>query len=126
MSTSLLGNIFLKQHYTIDDSVTIQSILEKYSDEVFSTKKGIHWEVSKDNYIFCINIVNTASRLYLEIEEDELLDLNLMPEDVPSTVIVSSNSCSSNKVENFDFVTLLTLNIKMQLNGFSSGAKYCY
>jgi hypothetical protein len=125
MSTSVIGNIFLKHHYTIDDSVTIESILLKYSDEVFSTRKGIHWEVSKDNYIFYIDIVVTASRLYLEIEEDELLDLNLMPEDVPSTIIVSSNNCSSTKVENLKFVTLLFLHIKMQVNGISSTVKYC-
>jgi len=124
MSIHVNANIFLKQLYTIDEAVTIESILLKLSDEVFSTRKGIHWEVSKDNHIFSINIVDTESMLYLDIQEDELLDLNLMPEDVPSTVIVNSNTCSSNLIQNCEFVTLLTSEIKKQLDGFTCGAKY--
>lgn len=124
MSTHVMGVIFLKHLYTIDDAVIIESILLKFSDEVFSTRKGIHWEVSKDNHIFSIDIINTESSLHLEIDEDDLLNFDLMPENAPSTVLVSSNTCSSNKIPNFEFVTLLTLDIKMQLHGLSSGAKY--
>ena len=122
MSTIAIATIFIPKTYGPNDLVLIDDILTKWCDEVKGTKKGRFWETVKDNSVFTVDVRPTESKL-LDYE-DELLELDLLPEDVPETISIVSNNLSSDRDSNYYFVKLLADEIVNKLDGISNGARY--
>lgn len=119
MSKIVMSAIFLQKFCSDDEASKIDELLNQLSDEVKSTRKCRFWEVTKDNRLYNIDVRATIEKLY--DVEDELLNLNMLPEDAPETILIVSFLGGK---EDFKFVSSVTEKISAVLNGVSSGAKY--
>lgn len=119
MSIIAVSTIFLTKAYGPDEMILVEKILTKLGNEIRSTRKGRYWEVVKNNSLFYVDVRSTESRLH--DYEDELLVLNLLPEDAPETISITS---SLGREQDLDFVSLLSGEIATKLRGISNGAKY--
>ena len=116
--------VYLREPFIEGHSSDVHGILIELCDEVRPTKKGKHWEVVKNNNLFFVDVESTQSRLH--DCEDDLLELNLLPEDAPELVAITSNNLRSAADANFDFVELLSKRIEVKLGGLTSGTSYCH
>ena len=122
MSTIAVSIIFLKKSYVESDKELLKNILNNSSDDVRETKKGRYWEVEKNKNKFTVDVRKTESQLH-ECEE-ELLSLNMLPDDAPETIFIISNNIKQEREQNLNFVSLLSSKIVGKLGGITSGTKY--
>lgn len=119
MSIIAVSTVFLKKTYGLDEMIFIEEILMKLCDEVRGTRKGRYWEAVKNNHLFCVDVRETESRLY--DCEDDLLDVNLLPEDAPEAISIVSRL---GRKEDLHFVSVVSKEISTALKGITTGAEY--
>ena len=113
--------LFLTRDFTSLDSVVVDEQIQSVCNEVVDSRKGRHWEacVTEPCIGLTVHVSRTDQCLY-ECE-NELLDHNLLPEDVPECITIITNLGTENDLKICEF---LTHTICEELGCLSSGAKY--
>ncbi len=121
MSIQAGSNLLLTRDFTVNDSIVIDELIRSICDEVIDTRKGRHWEayLHKLNVGLTVHVTPTGECLH-DCEE-ELLDLNLLPEDAPECISIIANLGTENDLKTCQ---LLTHRICEELDCLTSGAKY--
>ncbi len=85
-----MSHVFLRKSYEPWDSATVDEILRSVCPEIQDTRKGRHWEgVTQSWACLTVHVYKTEEHL-LELEE-ELLDLDLLPEDAPDCIVIQTS-----------------------------------
>lgn len=120
MSIIVRSIIFLKRELGKYDSVLIDEVLNQYCDEVNGTRKGRVWEIVKNNMTYSIQVCPTEDVLIYC--EDEMLDFNFLPDDVPEVIFIVSLSRAGN--QDLKFCSEITREISIKLMGITNGASF--
>ena len=119
MSTIAISIVFLKETYGPAETVLLENILKRISNKVIGSRKGRYWEIANDNVVYYIDVRKTESRI--NDCEEELLELNLIPEEVPEVIFITSSLGRENDLA---YCNLISNEIITNLNGITNGAVY--
>lgn len=120
MSSIAVSLIFLRNDFTDHDSGRVHQILHSHCDDVRDTRKGRHWELYWREQAVGLTVHVHRTEEYLYDCEDELLDLDLLPEDAPECVSLVTNRGTE---EDLSLCDLVTRRICEELQGMTLGAR---
>jgi hypothetical protein len=120
MSQIANSSLFLDRDFKAADSATLDWLIRSKCDKVQDTSKGRHWEayVSKQEVGLTIHVYRTAQCLH--DCEDELLELDLLPDVAPECISLVTNLGTDRDLKVCDELTRL---ISAELKCATRGAK---